>query len=198
MMMEHKIKMLTLPRSGGTLIWRIMRFVFKSNVNSDHVLAPAVKNPNVLVFRDIRDCLISYHRAIQKDINSKKAIDSMDTYILHCGNHLIRHINRGCLELRYEEFFSDYNFIFTKIEEHFKIKIKPNLKDKIINETSIEKHKAIQQRFKKWEQYDPVTKIHGRHIYKGEIGGWKKEVPENLHDYFTNKVKLYLVKLRYL
>ena len=44
----------------------------------------------------------------------------------------------------------------------------------LVNQYSLEKNKEVSQRLRGFKQVDPGSQIHGNHIFRGEIGGWRQ------------------------
>lgn len=212
-----RIKILAQPRSGSTFLLNVFRHIFgHNNVIIDHNLK-SVNPPNVIVYRDLRDSVLSLARVHDKmkrketlpvpleSIKTKQGIDKILAfynikYLLQSSYECCAQIklpNR--LLLRYEDFHNDYIYLFKAIEDFFKIKINEKKRKEIIQKTNIEHFKKIQQKMPDFSTFDKTTKIHGNHIHKGEIGGWKKMITdENIQEYYTSKLKKQLSCLGYI
>ena len=90
---------------------------------------------------------------------------------------LDRYFERGGIcPLRYEEFAPNPTLVFSALESAFGVVVAPERAARLIAESSIEKNAAIAQKLGNFKAIDPASQIHGNHIYRGEIGGWRKFV----------------------
>lgn len=212
-----KIRILAQPRSGSTFLLNVFREIFgKESVVTNHRLA-TVRNPNVIIYRDIRDSVLSLARVHSKmkskellpvpleAIQTEKGIDEILNfynikYLLSSSDECISQLKRSnVLILRYEDFYGNYEYLFDKIENYFKIKIETKQRDKIIQSTNIDHFKKIQEDMPDFTTFDKLTMIHGNHIYKGEIGGWSSFITDSkIQGYYTRKLHKQLKGLGYL
>ena len=95
----------------------------------------------------------------------------------HRIEELDRYFERGGIcPLRYEEFAPNPALVFSGLESTFGVIVAPGKAAQLIAETSIEKNAAISQKLGSFKTIDPASQIHGNHIYRGEIGGWRQFV----------------------
>lgn len=211
------IKILAQPRSGSTFLLNVFRHIFgRNNIIIDHKLK-RVNPPNVVVFRDLRDSVLSLARIHDKmktkeklpvpldSIKTKQGIDkilafSNVKYLLESSSACCAQSKRkNILILRYEDFNNNYAYLFETIEGFFKIKINQQKRKEIIQKTNVEHFKKIQQNLPDFSTFDKTTKIHGNHIHKGEIGGWKKMITnKSVQEYYTLKLNKQLSCLGYI
>jgi len=74
------------------------------------------------------------------------------------------------LVLQYEQFWDDYDYIFTQFEEFFDIAIPEEIKTKIKDTTNRNVNKSIQDNLKGTQAHDTDTHMTGGHIFLGTPG----------------------------
>lgn len=96
--------------------------------------------------------------------------------------------NENVMVFRYEDFFPDnYDIIFNGIEEHLGIKVGAKLRRSLSAQHSFKRNKYKASRMESFKQFDREF-IHGLHLWKGRIGGWKELLPEDLHEYLEQSL----------
>ena len=178
----------SLPRSGGTFLYQILKMIF-SNVKTTHTYA---ERAEVIVYRNFLDTAVSLHR-VEKRLNDDFIINTEEE-LMFCINRHLRDINElfryenihdNYLIFNYEDdiYLADgqnnYDKIFNKIEKHFNIEI--TNKDDIIENTNFALNKKRSELFKDFRGVDEDTKIHGKHVSTGNIGIWKNHISDDLH-----------------
>lgn len=205
-------------RTGTTLILMILNRVFEDiEIRYSHHHIPNIEKYKdtwyvVGTMRDWRDVLVSRWRILLsiKDRYSeidkrtmshdevKFQLDKHGTMMgqLYNMNKMAKSYN-NMLWLKYEDFYTNYEHIFWKLETYFGIKISPEKRKIIIEETNIEQNKKRSSKFANFDEYDLDTHIHGHHIYKGESEGWKKMIREDDWDYVNDRLYSFLTKWGY-
>jgi hypothetical protein len=79
------------------------------------------------------------------------------------------------LVLQYEQFWNDYDYIFSNFEEFFDITLSKETKTKIKNTTNRRTAKLKQETLKGVSAHDNKTHIHGGHVFLG-TPGWSQQV----------------------
>ena len=99
--------------------------------------------------------------------------------------------NSNAIFLIYEKFYTNFDYIFDKIEQFFKIDISENRRDELKKKYNVVNLKKIADSMDNFHQIDEVTLIHGQHISKenGETDQWKFYIPLELQDYCTKKLE---------
>jgi len=98
--------------------------------------------------------------------------------------------NPDVLWLKYEDFFNDFAFVFERLENFFDIRIEEGQRKLIEEDCSISRNKNRASRLLNFSEYDMEdSEIHGDHINKGEVGGWRTVIPENLHEIVNKKLE---------
>jgi hypothetical protein len=54
--------------------------------------------------------------------------------------------------------------------------VSPEKITQLVDQYSLEKNREVSQRLGGFKQIDPGSQIHGNHIFRGEIGGWRQFV----------------------
>lgn len=81
------------------------------------------------------------------------------------------------LILQYEQFWNDYDYIFSEFEKFFDIIISEETKTEIKNTTSRDSNRVAQEKLKGFRQMSS-TQIHGGHIFLAEPGYSNKVLGE--------------------
>ena len=136
--MISEINIISPPRTGSTLIYNIIKFLFpECKINKTHKIfnynpTKFNHNPNIFYIFTIRhpynsviSDLLIYDLAIDNNIIKNAANNYMD----HGGKIVIDNINYilnepDIITLVYEKFINNFDYIFQIIENKFKIKIK--------------------------------------------------------------------------
>lgn len=182
-----KVNHYSVGRSGCTFITQLLVGIFgRDNVSASHKpysLKPG--QPLLLSVRDFRDVVLSYWR-VQNDISFKdiecgrKATLEEINPQLNLVKHAIEHHlnptfknNDHTLILKYEDFFPDqFDFIFAQFEQFFDISINKKKRKELQQAYSFKRNKYKASKMKSFQHYDKEF-IHGLHLHKGEVGGWK-------------------------
>ncbi len=194
------------PRSGSTLVRRVLHMLFAGeNIPSDHSWVKTTK-PLVVTYRDFRDIAVSYWRTswgkYDEYGNLTNKIDTQ--YFLrqcaHISYSLANTLNEckiyysgkgNVLYLQYEKFYNNYEYLFGQLEKFFNIEITKELKEQIIKNTNIDYHRKIAENVKIlnpndfFASFDQQTGIHPHHIHTGKVGTWKELVIPQYHKFFT-------------
>ena len=190
-----KIKEYSIPRSGSTFIYQILKELFEDVLLTHHY----EEGINIIVYRNFLDSIMSHYRVIYEKpddfiITEKEEIDEAINLDIEFMNQIFLFENEleDKLILSYENdiFLPDgknnYKNIFNKFEEFFNIEI--NNKKEIIENTNFQKNKVRSFEYKNFDKYNLKTKIHGKHVVDGQIGSWKKHIDPNLHDYYLKSI----------
>ena len=201
-------------RSGSTLVYQVLKILFPRTeiIKRHHFGKKLMSEPIVATYRDFRDILVSTWRVFmrsQKGLPLKgrmTAEDIEETYKFLSS--YVRAWNRGrklyqkqdnVLWLKYEDFYNDYDFLFKELEDFFKIEIPHSKRSVIESKTALMSNKKRATAYQNFSEYDVGgTEIHGHHIYKAEVGGWKKVIPEDLHELVEEKYATELKEWGYI
>ena len=191
-----------IPRSGSTQIYQMLCEIHPTIavIKTHHFLFEEKWTKAVVTYRDFRDVIISIWRVEQTKRNGYTEVEKMkeETHFTQIINgkmtdletetiayRVKEHVKQGLypywllkspnvLILQYEMFFNNYEYLFKQLERFFKCEIKLSLRDKIMTKTNMEANRKRASQLAGFSEYNPETQIHGAHVYKGEIGFWKK------------------------
>jgi len=240
----EKIYQYGMGRSGTTLIYQILRMLFKeASIIKTHQFVET-SDPVVATYRDFRDVLVSSWRVdlskglrpyqVNLDQNAQHPATTLLSQMLkllsriartrksHGSSHRItepelkKYIEKtlssirildkyktyyrdkdNVLWLQYEKFFNDFGYIFDELETFFDVTITQDVRFLIEEECSLDRNRERAARHEHFGQYDPETHIHGDHIHKGAVGGWKDMIPTNLHDLINRRLENHLEEWGY-
>lgn len=177
------LKLFGVPRSGGTLIYNVTRQIMK-----DHEIQPKSQrffndsHTAIVTYRDFRDSVLSLWRVEhgrfdevdQMKIAEFKYIRGSILSIKKTVHHLNLFRDRwdqdSILYLRYEDWFNNFDFIFEEFERFFEIKIEEKERELIQEKCNLSNVKKQSKSYSNFDNYNPLTSIHGQHIFTGEVG----------------------------
>jgi len=195
-------------RSGSVYMFQVIKDLFPCfDIKKVHEFFGG-KCPVVGSYRDPRDCLISAWRvrllqvqyeqtegdenanvdnsveALEPDmIPGPGAIDWYGKEVMRCFRVLERYeqSTHPFRMFKYEEFHVNDNILFDGLEEFFNIQIDNERRALIRDKYSMDSNRKRASMMKGFGEYSPNHKIHGKHVFKGAINGWKEYVPDELH-----------------
>jgi len=181
---SHDVEFLCygVPRSGSTLIYQIVSSLYQEGVAKVHRYSD-LPVKTVASYRDFRDVVVSRWRVGDPQNRFRKMtgseVEMFANRILGQVKELDRYAERPdvCL-LRYEEFFRKPELIFSALQSRFGIVVPPAQQNRLIKKFSLAANRRIAERLKTFQDVDPKTEIHGQHIYRGEVGGWREFVDD--------------------
>lgn len=188
-----------IPRSGSTLVYQLISGIYPQGVAKTHRYCPH-RVKTTVSFRDFRDVVVSlWRRSNPARVAQGMTDDDVEKFTATCRQRieeLDRYFERGGIcPLRYEEFALKPALVFAALERAFGVAVAPDKAAQLIAESSIEKNAAIAQKLGDFKSIDPASQIHGNHIYRGEIGGWRQFVAggaaERLEDLLREPLQRY-------
>ena len=188
-----------IPRSGSTLVYQLISGIFPTGVAKTHRYCPHHVKTTVS-FRDFRDVVASlWRRSNPTKLDRGMTTEEVEKFGATCLERieeLDRYFDRdGICPLRYEEFASNPSLVFSAFEKAFAVTVTPEKVSQLIAEFSIEKNAAISQKLGSFKEIDPTSQIHGNHIFRGEVGGWRQFVrgaaAERLEDLLDEPLRRY-------
>ena len=184
---------LGLPRSGTTMCKQVFRQIFK-NVLFTHTIGEEFNDIDLFIVRDVRDAVVSLKQTEKfhfERIEKEEDLDVILNYnfVLDAANNIFPRVKEDSIVLRYEMFTQNKESIYNFIEDNFNVILSDDLKKKITLETSVEANKEIQKQFGDFSKYDFDSGIHGNHLNGGEIGKWRKLIPQKFHKAFCEKLR---------
>ena len=188
-----------IPRSGSTLVYQLVTGIYSEGVAKTHrYCSHRVKT--TVSFRDFRDVVVSlWRRSNPAAVDRQMTEQEVEKFGETCRSRieeLDRYFERdGICALRYEEFAPNPALIFSALERTFGIVVPPEKSAKLIEDYSMEKNAAIARKLSSFKSIDPASQIHGHHIFRGEIGGWRQFVSgaasERLEDLLREPLRRY-------
>lgn len=216
---ENVIVQYGFPGSGSTYMWQVLNAIFPGAKKTHNCPSYSEAVRVVATVRDFRDVLCTYLGRANLPANR----DSIDFLInLHASDaRSFRDLYRvsevwgdrqNILWLRYEDFFGNFDYLITRIEEFFGVSVPEEKRRAIEAEYSLDANlrrtaqaDALCQKdgAKGWLDRDwrpfTVDGINGLHITgNGAVGKWKRIIPEELHDYVTDLLAAPLKQYGYL
>jgi len=169
-----------IPRSGSTLVYQLISGIYPRGVAKTHRYCPH-RVKTTVSFRDFRDVVVSlWRRSNPTKLERGMTEDDVEKFTATCRQRieeLDRYFERGGIcPLRYEEFAPNPALVLSALESTFGVTVAPGKAAQLIAESSIEKNAAISQKLGSFKTIDQASQIHGNHIYRGEIGGWRQFV----------------------
>jgi hypothetical protein len=168
------------PRTGSTLVYNILQYLFEDRscefsnqgkrVKKTHTLRPLLKENRSLdqtyIFCPLRDPLSQFSSLLRV---GKIPNDDLQKHFKHClkeSFYFLRHFRTfpHFSFLIYETFEADFSPIFNAIEKEFSIQIKEKERELIRIFFSKEALSSIAKSMNTFEEADPITGIHGLHI----------------------------------
>jgi hypothetical protein len=169
----------TPQRSGSTLVYNILRFLFDSQTLS---LVPKLHRfdhfaPNTLYICTLRhpvDASLSYYRALSNGRTTSPSKGDLEWIVgqqVQAFQYLEALVARGypCLFLRYEEFVDNFDLLFSNIEEKCGIAI--DVQDKEFLKKALSKQNVLRyiEKLPSFYEWENDTHWHGFHIDRGEL-----------------------------
>ena len=159
-------------RSGSTLIYNILKELFPDRrISKTHKYRKNWKDaflkvPIVATYRDPLDIICSSikthddlaNREIIKNHIKLLKVNGLDDFVKLDKRY------KNKLNLKYEKFYNNFDYVFNKLEDFLDIKISSSLRIKIENKLSIQKVKEKIKEFKTFNEFDKNSHWHGNHI----------------------------------
>lgn len=188
---ENKIIQYSPPRTGSTLVYNILREVFPDNkIEKTHNYEDKFsKYPVVVSYRHPLDSIASSIQRYGRTPSDEEIMVQIQEFN-KTGIWDILKIRRypNVLMLKYEEFYSNHDYIYDRLEKFFSISIPAEQRRNISSQFNIDAVDGMVREFDNFQTYHKVTQLHGRHIskYKGEAFYYK--------DFFNPQQVEYLKK----
>ena len=169
---RKKIIQFGMIRSGSTLIYNILKELFphykiiKTHRYQENWKDTFFKIPIVCTYRDPLDIICSSIKRYDQ-LPSNEVIENHIDILKAYGFKDFINLDKkykNKLNLKYENFYNNFNYIFDELEEFLNIQIANNLRLEIENKLSVKKVKEKIKKFKAFNEYDKDTRLHGKHI----------------------------------
>ena len=167
-----------IPRSGSTLVYQLISGIYPEGVAKTHRYCPH-RVKTAVSFRDFRDVVVSLWRRSNPDkVDRQMKQAEIEKFAGLCQDRvkdLNHYFDRGGIcPLRYEDFATKPATVFDAVKKTFGIAVSPEKITELVDRYSFEKNREVSERLSSFKQIDPESQIHGNHIYRGEIGGWRQ------------------------
>lgn len=198
-----RIYQYSISRSGSTVVWQILKYLFPNSVVSKrHSPPPNGKNiRTVITYRDPRDRVASkwrkQHRNPDRQLKSKqqlkKLLDDNDKHFRGLQTYLETHTSgEHYLLLCYEKFYENFAYLYPRLETFFGITISPEQRQHIEDNFNVHKNMEVAADLKSFHDVHWKTQIHGNHIstrHMGAPGSWHHVIHPDLHKFMLGCVK---------
>jgi hypothetical protein len=171
-----------IPRSGSTLVYQLISGIYPEGVVKTHRYCPH-RVKTAVSFRDFRDVVVSlWRRSDPVNVDRQMNQADIEKFAGLCQDR-VKELNRyfdrgGICPLRYEDFATKPATVFDAVEKTFGIAVSPEKVTELVNQYSLERNREVSERLRGFKQVDAGSQIHGNHIYRGEIGGWRQFVKD--------------------
>jgi hypothetical protein len=185
--------MFGVSRSGGTFIYNIVDEIYGGTVKPQSHHFFETNKKVIATYRDFRDSMISWWRMeVGKfdELSDSKSISKqqlvrysvrMKGRIRELQKMKNHYDDKQILFLKYEDFFNNFEFIFSELEQFLEIKISDSMRKTIVSKYNLESQKKESKKFKDFTEYDNKRHIHGHHILNGQPSTWKNLVSQKHH-----------------
>ena len=190
-----------IPRSGTTFVFQLICGICPEGVAKTHrYCSHPVKT--LVSYRDFRDVAVSmWRKSNPKNRRRRMTSAEVDAFAQQCLKRvavLDRYFDRGGIcPLQYEKFVDNAGVVFSAIESAFGIVAPPEKIAALGRKYSLKENRRISKRLHGFKQYDARTQIHGNHIYRGEIGGWREFVDDRGAERLERMLQASLVRYGY-
>jgi len=206
----------SIPRTGSVLIYNILRALHEQVIKT-HNFEKYFQHPGpfVITYRDPLDVFCSFWRIdvetaisigrrqeFDYTINERNALRLADKVVfefirlsIFLHTQIILNNNHNMLFLKYEEFWDDHNIIYDKLADFFKVEIPLETRHIISKNFSIKKAVKTQQKYKDFNEWDPISFIHGFHVGPAKPGKWwaenKNKMTQDAVNYIKKRLCMY-------
>ena len=204
--MRKKIIQFGIIRSGSTLIYNILKEILPTRLiikthNFPSKWQCVQRLPIVCTYRDPLDVICSSIK-INQESPTREVIEKHIHILKNYGyEDFLKLENKynNKINLKYENFYNDYNYIFNKLENFLQINISQESKTFIIEKFSVKNIKKYISKFKNFDQYDENSQFHGLHISdnNGKIKSYLNFFNEKDIDFLKCKYKYFREKYLY-
>ena len=213
-----------IERTGTTLIWQILKDLFDNSIKKTHdYIRLKEEDRAVVTYRDFRDVVVSLWRA-QSNNKGNIVIPKKDLYMRkNLGKHQLKSLDKPVLDLiltyvlsgittlnkyksdyadkvlflKYEKFYTNYEYIYDNLESFFKIKIPYDKRTELSKRHNFMVNKNIADKMAHFGEYEPESGIHGDHMHKGLPGTYKEFLSKELEEYLSQRLKDHLITRGY-
>lgn len=195
------IVQLSLPRTGSTLLFNILQYLFESGDQNRVIKTHTFSHIPTHIKKDKTIYLVSSLRSPLDQLASRILtfnIDPKETnFLLREVKALVKHQKKlirtvtkqkHSLLLNYDQ-FSDFDYLFDNLERFFEIHIAEEDRAYIRKNFCKESFQKVSDALQDYTQIDPLTNLHGNHIHQSFPGYWKGLISPSLHPLFEASAK---------
>ena len=206
----RKIFQYSLARSGSTVVWQVLKYLFPEAVLCKRHAPPVLNEltPVVLTVRDPRDRVASRYRKQRTGLHSLQSrrmldrqLDENEVHFQQLKKYLLDHgalpVERRppLLVLFYEQYYEQFDFLLDQLASFFAVDVTPEQRDYVKEHFSVDSNLAISTTMKTFHDMDHSSNIHGNHIsplHKGTPLCWSQIIDASLHKYTMKRLRLQL------
>ena len=174
-----------------------------------------IVNNNILIipWRDPRDSIISFIRTEYSKLPLdpmfpwKNKFPTLEYILENCERTAKEQINmfkimmsivnkhpkNHTLELKYETYHNDFDFLFNKLEEFFKIRISLETREYLKKEYSKKTIINFQKSMSNFNTFHDTSHVHGEHVWKGD-NKWEEILTPEILDIINPILDPYIKK----
>jgi len=196
------------PRTGTTIVWRILSQLFQLAWKTHHHLVPSSSSDLkvFMTYRNPLDVVVSRWRVecgLEEDQIKANEValwheHGLQTQLIEAYQKTYGKEN--VILLQYEKIVDNYDIIFNAIEEACGISIFPGDRHRLATMVSRKNAIAIQNSMPTQifsERFDHASGIHPSHVYVGDKKSWREFVPELHQEELVSLLSEELTKLGY-
>lgn len=161
---SFKVIQFSPARSGSTLVFNAIKYILpNTKIIKTHTMSDEFCNlPIITTKRNIFDCLVSLANAHGQEVSDENIAHFAN--ILKKSGHSNNKINcTNKLELEYNIFYKNYDYLFKQISNFFHVHYTRNQIETFEREFNVKKIRSKTQNHV-FEDYDKATQLHGRHV----------------------------------
>jgi hypothetical protein len=206
----RKVFQYSLARSGSTVVWQVLKYLFPDSILCKRHCPPPLTEltPVVLTVRDPRDRVASRYRKLRagnRPLQSRRMLDRQldenERHFQQLSEYLKEHAalpperRPPLLILFYEQYYEKFEFLLQELARFFGVDITPEQLDYVQTHFSVESNLAISSKLKTFHELDHESNIHGNHISPDYLGAplcWAQIIDPSLHKYTMKRLRLQL------
>lgn len=192
----------SISRSGSTLIWQILHYLFPEHTIRKKHQPPREVVKTVISYRDPRDRVVSkwrkgFQQHKERVLSSKEQLNRLLTenerHFSQLKKYLEKHTEgQDYIVLCYEKFYENFDYIYQKLEAFFGIVITEEQRQHIAENFNVNKNKDIADSLPTFHNIHRPSNIHGNHICPatmGAPGGWRTVIHPNLQKHYLSQLE---------
>jgi hypothetical protein len=204
-----KIIQFSIPRSGSTFVTQILKDLLpKIKIMKVHNCVKERGVKVVVTIRDFRDVLTSNWR-VMNNITFKELSDgrkptdeeikieiNRTIFFIEELHKMIDYYGDQMTILKYKNFYKNHDYLYDRLEGYLAINISIELRQELSEKYGIKANRERADKLDSFRNWDS-SGIHGNHIFKGEVGGWKEIIKSPHHAMINDSLQNYLERWKY-